>query len=99
MSIRSSALNVASVDRGSATAILVLGMHRSGTSAIARMLNLCGADLGRDLLPAKADNERGFWENKAILALNEKLLENLNLRWHDLVALPDAWRSTPVARD
>jgi hypothetical protein len=41
---------------GSATAILVLGMHRSGTSAIARLLNLRGADLGRNLLPPKHDN-------------------------------------------
>ena len=56
------------------TAVLVLGMHCSGTSAITRLLNLRGVGLGRDLLPAKADNERGFWENRAILELHERFL-------------------------
>ncbi len=51
------------------TIILVLGMHRSGTSAITRLLNILGADLGINLLPgAQTINEPGFWEN-----LNHKL--------------------------
>ena len=82
----------------SATAILVLGMHRSGTSAIARVLNLRGAELGRDLLPAKEDNERGFWENRAILELHETLLNALGLRWLDLADLPEGWQRTAPAR-
>ena len=80
------------------TAILVLGMHRSGTSAVARMLNLCGADLGRDLLPPKQDNERGFWENSALLALHERFLDEAGLHWHDLACLPDDWRDGAAAR-
>jgi len=81
-----------------ATAILVLGMHRSGTSAVARMLNLCGADLGRDLLPPKQDNERGFWENSALLALHERFLAEAGLHWHDLALLPEEWRDGAAAR-
>ncbi|HSE13248.1 MAG TPA: sulfotransferase, partial [Rudaea sp.] len=81
-----------------ATAILVLGMHRSGTSAIARMLNLRGAELGRDLLPPKQDNERGFWENRALLALHEQFLAQIGVHWHDLVSLPEDWRSGGAAR-
>lgn len=80
------------------TAIIVLGMHRSGTSAVARMLNLCGADLGRDLLPPKEDNVRGFWENRALLALHERFLAEAGLRWHDLASLPADWRDGTAAR-
>ena len=76
-------------NEASRSAILVLGMHRSGTSAVTRLLNLRGAGLGRDLLPAKADNERGFWENRAIVELHERLLQRAGLRWHDLLGADD----------
>ena len=79
-------------------AILVLGMHRSGTSAVARVLNLCGASLGGELLPAKEDNERGFWENRAILALHERFLADVGSSWQDLVALPADWLQSGAAR-
>ena len=80
------------------TAILVLGMHRSGTSAIARMLNLCGANLGEALLPPKADNERGFWENSAILALHERFLEQMGFQWHRVVTPASDWQGAALAR-
>ncbi len=79
-------------------AILVLGMHRSGTSAVARVLNLCGASLGGELLPAKEDNERGFWENRAILQLHERFLAEAGTNWHDLGALPVDWQQSGAAR-
>ncbi len=82
-----------------ATAILVLGMHRSGTSAISRLLNLRGADLGRDLLPPKRDNERGFWENAAILALHERLLRQQHWQWHDLLTPGANWQKDAPARE
>jgi len=83
----------------SATAILVLGMHRSGTSAIARVLNLRGADLGRDLLPAKQDNERGFWENAAILGLHERFFARQQWQWHDLLTPKTGWQHDAPARE
>jgi hypothetical protein len=92
----------ASVDTArahAATAILVLGMHRSGTSAVTRLLNLCGADLGRELLPPKEDNERGFWENADVLHLHERLLTRLGLNWHDAVDLPAGWVDDEPARE
>lgn len=82
-----------------ASAILVLGMHRSGTSAIARVLNLRGADLGRDLLPPKQDNERGFWENAAILALHERFLAGQHWHWHDLLIPGRHWQQGAPARE
>ena len=45
------------------TALVVTGMHRSGTSALTRILHLaCGADLPTDLMPPRPDNVAGFWE-------------------------------------
>jgi GT2 family glycosyltransferase/glycosyltransferase involved in cell wall biosynthesis len=80
------------------TAVLVLGMHRSGTSAVTRMLNLCGANLGCHLLPPKPDNERGFWENETFLELHENVLAQWSLRWHDIAQFPPDWRQSPAAR-
>lgn len=64
--------------------IAVLGMHRSGTSALMRGLRVFGVDLGDDLLPAAADNQKGFWEHKGINALNEELLRALGMNWYSL---------------
>ena len=51
--------------------IVVLGMHRSGTSAITRGIRVLGADFGDNLQPAVAGiNEKGFFEDNDIVALN-----------------------------
>jgi hypothetical protein len=63
------------------TAILVSGMHRSGTSAITRVLSLLGAGLPGELIEAKSDNERGFWEGRAIIDLDELALERFGSWW------------------
>ncbi|MEI9983900.1 MAG: hypothetical protein WDN69_12225 [Aliidongia sp.] len=56
-------------------AIFVLGMHRSGTSALTRVLGLCGADLPGRLIEADpATNERGFWEPRELVALHDEVL-------------------------
>ncbi len=54
--------------------VVVLGMHRSGTSAITRSLGLLGVGLGSNLHPAGFDNPKGFWEDRGVLDLNEELL-------------------------
>lgn len=58
-------------------AVIVLGMHRSGTSAITRGLEVLGVQLGDNLHPSGADNPKGFWEDKDCLALNEHLLASV----------------------
>lgn len=65
---------------------LVLGMHRSGTSAAARLLNLLGGDLGRNLLPPKPDNPQGFWENARIVQAHDDFLWDINRVWNNPVA-------------
>jgi O-antigen biosynthesis protein len=57
--------------------VVVLGMHRSGTSAITRGLAALGVDLGNNLYPAAIDNPKGFWEDVDCLMLNERLLKHL----------------------
>jgi len=64
-----------------ATAIMVLGMHRSGTSALTRVLNLLGADLPDDLMPANAYNKSGYWEPSAVVALNDAWLDKAEAAW------------------
>jgi hypothetical protein len=58
-------------------AVLVLGMHRCGTSAITRCLGFLGADLGSELIAAASDNPTGFWEDGRFLAINERLTQLL----------------------
>ncbi len=62
---------------GNRRLIVVLGMHRSGTSAITKSLELLGVGLGSDLHPAGADNPKGFWEDRECIEINDKLLKHL----------------------
>jgi hypothetical protein len=74
-------------------------MHRSGTSALTRVLNLAGAELGATLLePMEGVNDRGFWEHAEVKALHEELLEKLGSSWHDTDLLPYRWWWTDDAR-
>jgi len=69
------------------TAIFVLGMHRSGTSALAGALAASGVWLGDDLLePAPGVNDKGFWEHKDLVKINEALLEFAGLHWYSPLA-------------
>jgi glycosyltransferase involved in cell wall biosynthesis len=78
--------------------ILVLGMHRSGTSAVTRCLNLLGAEVGTELLPPADDNRSGFWEHAGVVAIHEELLRDLGRVWHDARALPEGWFLSAAAR-
>jgi hypothetical protein len=59
--------------------VFVLGMHRSGTSAATRLLNLLGlrAPIEEDLLPPDVGNPTGYWESSSLVAFNDRLLEAL----------------------
>lgn len=71
--------------------LLILGMHRSGTSACTRLLNLCGAQLPPDLLPANAANVTGYWEPTSVVALHDALLAEAGSAWDDPTEFPAAW--------
>jgi glycosyltransferase involved in cell wall biosynthesis len=78
--------------KGRRTAIVVLGMHRSGTSALARVLSLCGAVLPRNVRPPKLDdNPKGYWEPEGVNELNDRMLRRLGATWDNIAfSLPDA---------
>lgn len=63
--------------------ILVLGMHRSGTSALARLLNLMGAYFGPEGIGigANKENPKGFWERRDVRELNDMLLHGAGCDW------------------
>lgn len=69
------------------TIVVVLGMHRSGTSALTRGLSVLGVELGDSLLPAQADNSKGFWEDQDINELNIELMAALGTSWDSLAPL------------
>lgn len=78
-------------------AILVVGMHRSGTSAVTRVLNLLGVELGGSLLAPGPGNRLGHWEHREVVAIHEALLRGLGMSWDDTRALPKAWMASAAA--
>jgi hypothetical protein len=80
----------ANLRQGERVALVVLGMYRSGTSAIARALNLSGAYLPKRVVAARLGiNPKGFWEAEAVTDLDARLLEHLGGEWNRVrFALP-----------
>lgn len=66
------------------TAYFILGMHRSGTSALASTIHGLGVTLGDSLLPASEDNPKGYFENKAVQEFNESFLVASGYGWDDV---------------
>ena len=65
-------------------ALFVLGNGRSGTSALTRVLSLCGAALPAGLLGATAENPRGYWEPRAAVHLNQAILHRHGSSGYDV---------------
>lgn len=63
--------------------LFVLGTQRSGTSAITRVLSLCGGTLPAGMLGADAGNPRGNWEPRKVIAINESILHRHGSAWFD----------------
>lgn len=78
--------------------ILVAGMHRSGTSALTRVLNLAGLPLPSNLMPPAVDNTDGFWEPVDIVNLHNAILSSLGSDWDDHREIPAAWFTSEAAR-
>jgi len=77
---------------------VVLGMHRSGTSAITKSLELLGVGLGVNLYPAGFDNPKGFWEDRECLEINDMLLSHLDSAYDRLgLAWPDIHADSKVS--
>jgi hypothetical protein len=81
--------------------VMVLGMHRSGTSLCSHLLSVLGVDMADQLGPfgkPSPDNARGHWERWEIVALHDRVLELLNRKYfeptHDF-GFPVAWWADP----
>ncbi len=72
--------------------VFVLGMHRSGTSAITRLLKTLGADPGSNLLASDPElNKKGYWENLRLIDLHDAILDTMGSAWYDFRPYPDKW--------
>ena len=80
-------------ERDPRSALLVLGMHRSGTSAVTGALRLCGAWLGEEteLTGANVENPHGFWERRDMRQICDRLLHTAGADWWKVARFdPDA---------
>lgn len=78
-------------DASARRVVVVLGMHRSGTSAVAGCLARLGVDLGPRLMPATEDNPRGYYEHIDLVNLHDRLLLALGRAWDDTFPFPPDW--------
>ena len=69
--------------------VIVLGMHRSGTSMIAGILESLGVDLGEDQLGKEWSNPLGHFEDVDFLSLNKAILASAGGSWKDPPSLTD----------
>ncbi len=71
--------------------VFVIGMHRSGTSLVASILDALGLYCGEedDLLPPASDNVRGFWERKDVKQLNDSILQKRGCTWMEVSKYDD----------
>ena len=76
-------------------AIVVLGMHRSGTSALAGVLARLGCDLPAAIMPANAFNPKGFYESLKVYNMNDAILASGGSRWDDWQAFNPDWIKSP----
>jgi hypothetical protein len=80
--------------------ILVAGMHRSGTSALTRAINLAGVPLPSNLMPPSAtENADGFWESQELMYIHDAVLRSLKSDWKDPREIPDEWSDSHASAD
>lgn len=77
-------------------AVMVLGMHRSGTSALVRVLNLLGCALSDNLIGAGEGNETGHWEPAGTVALNDEILASAGSGHDDWGPINDDWQQSAI---
>ena len=82
--------------------VVVLGMHRSGTSLLTNLLTVLGVELGTNLLPANEGNEAGYWENESIYRTQDALMNFLARNWGEYgfaYPFPIDWNRLPEMRE
>jgi hypothetical protein len=81
-------------------AVLVLGMHRSGTSALAGVINALGVAVPKKTLMGGDNwNQRGFFESYAVAGGLNELLASVGSHWHDWRRFDPEWIHSKAAED
>jgi hypothetical protein len=82
-----------SVVCSSTAVVCVAGMHRSGTSMVARLLYDCALFLGPvdELMPPSPANPEGYWENMHFVKLNDRIIAQFGGWWDDPPSFPARW--------
>lgn len=75
----------------------ITGMHRTGTSAVAGLLQRHGLFLGEeaDMMSADPYNPDGYFENNRLVEINDAILAIFGGSWNSLPEFPDAWSEDP----
>src|SRR5687768_4726471 len=73
-------------------ALLIIACPRSGATALAGALAHAGTTPGRNFVPAPSGEPAATWQSAPLVALNDRLLAAMGLRWDSLVAPPERWR-------
>ena len=72
--------------------IFVLGMHRSGTSALTGALITCGIGVDSNLVRADPiDNPKGYWEPVDVVSINDDIFAAFNMHYMDFFNFPNGW--------
>lgn len=81
-------------------AVCILGMHRSGTSAIAGAINQLGVYFGNpdDMMTPLAENPEGFWERHDLVYIHDTILHKLKREWDSAIPLPGQWHLSAEMR-
>ena len=76
-------------------------MHRSGTSLLGGILRCLGVELPGETIAGDQHNPEGYFEWDAVVALQERLLIDLQRWWpapEGTLALPEGWLQHPATR-
>jgi hypothetical protein len=93
------ALSKVGVAPQSRRVVVVLGMHRTGTSLCTSVLSRLGVALSDDLLPPGPDNEQGFFESARILNIHQDILAAIGAKAADSLTIrprPPQWWTMPA---
>lgn len=72
--------------------VLILGMHRSGTSLVSGIINKLGVFGGEEEILNRSGewNPKGYWEFRKLTQANNRILAALDRRWDRVIGLDEA---------
>lgn len=81
--------------------VIILGMHRSGTSLTARLSQCMGAYLGEEneLMGASLGNPDGHYENVEVVRINNHILDACDREWYSLETPEPDYDSPQIIRE